>query len=993
MKKMESRDPGASKQYWRSLEELAGEPGFEEFLRHEFPRQAAGLLPNVDRRDFLRLMSASFALAGLSACTRQPAEELVPYVRQPEQIVPGEPLYYATAMPIGGFGIGLLAESHVGRPTKLEGNPEHPASLGATDAITQASILGLYDPDRSKTINNAGEIRTWSSFQSAFRRALEAQKDKEGAGLRLLSGSLSSPTAAAQIEAVLRAYPQARWHQYQPVNRDAQRTAARLAFGDYVDVRYDLERANVILALDADLLDCGPAHLRYARQFARRRRPSLVRGAAPMNRLYAAESTPTNTGAAADHRLALRPVEIVELAKAVAAGLGLPARPDPAVSQAHRGWIDAVVADLQRHRGDSLVVAGDGAPPVVHALVFAINDALGNAGTTVTYSDPVEARPQEQTASLRQLCEEIDTGGVDVLLMLGGNPVYDAPGDLRFAERLEKVPLRVHLGLYEDETSRLCHWHVPETHYLESWSDVRAYDGTVSIVQPLIAPLYDGKSIHEVLEVFSELAPRSGYDIVRAYWTQARRGQDFDAFWRRSVHDGVVAGTALLARPARPTGEWSGIFTAAEAESPDPRGPEPSLDLVFAPDSTVFDGSFANNAWLQELPKAATRLTWENAALIAPATAERLGLANGDVVDLRLGDLSVRAPIWITPGHAAGSATVHLGYGRTHSGKVGTGIGFDAYRLRLSTSPWSRPGLEIRKTGERTILACTQHHGSMEGRDIVRSASVAEYAEDPHFHHVGTHAPGPKDSLYPPFPYDGYAWGMVIDLGSCTGCNACVTACQAENNIPVVGKQEVENGREMHWIRIDRYFSGDLENPLTHHQPVPCMHCENAPCEAVCPVNATVHSGEGLNDMVYNRCVGTRYCANNCPYKVRRFNFYLYPNWTDETLKMQRNPDVTVRSRGVMEKCTYCVQRINHSRIAANREGRKIRDGEILTACQQACPSEAIVFGDINDPESRVSALRQEPRNYQLLADLGTRPRTTYLAQIRNPNPELEGQA
>jgi len=984
----------SGKAYWRSLEDLAETPEFVEYLRHEFPRQAAGLLPDVDRRSFLRLMGASFALAGLSACTRQPPEELVPYVRQPEQFVPGEPLYYATAMPLGGTGIGLLAESHLGRPTKLEGNPEHPASLGATDALAQASILGLYDPDRSKTINSAGEIRTWNAFQTAFRLALAAQKEKGGAGLRILSESISSPTAAAQLEEILAQYPQARWYQYAPVNRDGARAAAKAAFGAYVDAIYDFGRADVVLAIEADFLDCGHGHVRYARDFARRRRPTtpLAKGA-PMNRLYAVESTPTNTGAAADHRLALRPADVVELLAGVAARLGLPAKPDEAAIRPHDRWLAAVVADLQKHRGKSLVVAGDNQPAIVHALVFAINRALGNVGATVRYIDPVEARPQEQTASLARLCEEIDGGGVDVLLILGGNPVYDAPVDLRFRERLEKVPLRAHLSLYEDETSRLCHWHVPETHYLESWSDVRAFDGTATIQQPLIAPLYDGKSVHEVLAAFSDQPARTSYEIVRAHWQAAQGGGDFEAFWRKSVHDGVVADTARAPRDVSPVADWGAIFAAAEQASPDRSRRADSLDLLFAADPTVHDGRFANNAWLQELPKPITKLTWDNAALLAPATAERLGVRNGDVVELRLGDRRLEAPAWIVPGHAPEAVTLHLGYGRTHAGKVGNGTGVDAYALRLSTSPWATTGLEIRKTGETRVLACTQNHSSMEGRDIVRSASLAEYEKDPHFHHVGTHAPGPKDSLYPPHPYDGYAWGLVIDLSSCTGCNACVTACQAENNIPVVGKEQVENGREMHWIRVDRYYSGALDNPETHHQPVPCMHCENAPCEGVCPVNATVHSGEGLNDMVYNRCVGTRYCANNCPYKVRRFNFLLYQNWTDETLKMQRNPDVTVRSRGVMEKCTYCVQRINYSRIQANREGRKIRDGEIQTACQQACPAEAITFGDINDKASAIARLRDEPRNYQLLADLGTRPRTTYLAQIKNPNPELEGAA
>jgi molybdopterin-containing oxidoreductase family iron-sulfur binding subunit len=571
-------------------------------------------------------------------------------------------------------------------------------------------------------------------------------------------------------------------------------------------------------------------------------------------------------------------------------------------------------------------------------------------------------------------------GKVDLLVILGGNPVFTAPADLRFADALAKVGLRVHSGLYDDETSVQCHWHVPEAHYLESWSDARAFDGTTSLVQPLIAPLYGGHTAHEVIAVLSDRPDRSSYDIVREYWQQERPGGDFEMFWRRALHDGLMSATAVPARRVALRAEWDAPSTpTADAD----------LEVVFRPDPHIFDGRFANNGWLQELPKPITKLTWENAALISPAVAEELGLANGDVVKLEYHDHSLRAPVWVVPGQAPGSVTVHLGYGRRRGGSLADGVGFDAYRLRTADALHFASGLRLRPTGERRTLACTQDHHSMEGRPLVRTAALEEYLSHPDFAHEMEEQPARDLTLYPEHSYPGYAWGMVIDLGACIGCNACTAACQSENNIPVVGKDQVARGREMHWIRVDRYFGGDLDAPEMFHQPVPCMHCENAPCEVVCPVNATVHSSEGLNDMVYNRCVGTRYCSNNCPYKVRRFNFYLYSDWSTETFKMARNPDVSVRSRGVMEKCTYCVQRIEYSRAKAIDESRTVRDGEIVTACQQVCPTEAIVFGDQNDPESRVAKLKADARNYALLGGLNTRPRTTYLAQVRNPNPEL----
>jgi MoCo/4Fe-4S cofactor protein with predicted Tat translocation signal len=992
--------------YWRCLEELADSEEFHKFLTQEFPQQTAGWTDGVSRRDFLRLMGASLALAGLNSCGRAAPvdKKIVPYVNQPEEIVLGKPLFFATAFPMSGVGTGVLVESHEGRPTKIEGNPNHPASLGAADAFAQASILALYDPDRSKVVKNAGRISTWSAFLTAVNDDLEAERVVGGGGLRILTETITSPVLANQLRQLLRRFPNAKWQQYEPVNRDNVHAGGRLAFGADVNTIYRFENAEMILSLDGDFLFSGPANVRYAREFAGKRR---VRQGIGMNRLYAIEATPSVTGAMADHRLALRPSEIPNFAGAIAAKLGLPVH---STTDSQRSlWIDALVRDLQKHRGASVVIAGDQEPPGVHALAHAMNQALDNVGKTVVYTDPIEANPVDQMMSLRELVKDMEAGAVRILLMLGGNPVYTAPVDFGFAEQLAKVPLRVHSGLYEDETSAYCHWHIPETHYLESWSDIRAYDGTVTILQPLIAPLYSGKSSHEVLSALAGRAGETSYDIVRSYWKGQKIASDFESAWRKAVHDGVVAGTNFppkavkLKAPA--SSDWLGSSTfASETRNPKPETPkgQTALEISFQPDPTLFDGRFANNGWLQELPKPLTKLTWDNAALVSPKTAQRLGLsyqigARGgehgrvftDLIEIRYEGRTLRVPAWILPGHADECLTLHLGYGRTHAGKVGNGTGFNAYAIRTADAPSYGSGAEIRKTGTQYMLACTQFHHSMEGRDLVRAATLEEYRKKPDFAQ-GEHHHESEGSLYSGFKYEGYAWGMTIDVNACIGCNACVVACQAENNIAVVGKTEVTRGRELHWLRIDRYYKGSPENPETYHQPIPCMHCENAPCELVCPVGATSHSHEGLNDMVYNRCVGTRYCSNNCPYKVRRFNFFQYADFETPSLKPQRNPNVTVRSRGVMEKCTYCVQRINAAKIEAEKENRQVRDGEIVTACQAACPTEAIFFGDINNRDSVVAKAKADSLNYGLLTELNTKPRTTYLAKLRNPNPEIK---
>ncbi len=1052
--------------WWRTLDEQADDPAFQERLYNEFPSQVEAVSDPVARRTFLKLMGASLGLAGITACTRQPTEKIVPYVRQPEEVIPGRPLFYATSMTLGGTATGLLVESHEGRPTKVEGNPLHPASLGATDIFAQAAILNLYDPDRSRALTHLGEIRPWPDFLSALASVLTAQQPVQGRGLRILTESISSPTLGGQLQELLSRFPSARWHQWDPVSRENARAGARLAFGEFVDAQLHLDRADVILTLDADLLGAGAGSLAYARAFAARRRPEQ---GARMNRLYALESMPTSTGARADHRLSLRPSEVETLARQIAAavGVGGAAAGGPPLSgrvaELAPAWIAAVARDLQAHKGTSLVVAGDNQPPVVHALAHAMNGALANTGRSIVFTDPVEVVPIEQVQSLRDLARDMSAGQVDVLIVVGGNPAYTAPADLNFKEAMVTVPFRAHLSQHVDETSELCHWQIPEAHFLETWSDARAFDGTASIVQPLIAPLYDGRSAHELIAAMSATPEKPAYDLVREHWIASFGSQDaqesqaamsggktdtavsdarnpsaapavstqtaggvaktqsaspgartaaadaktqtaapaseasplFEAAWRRWLHDGFIPNTAFAPRT---------VTLRPESLAPAPRAGNGTtgLELTFRNDPCVLDGRFANNGWLQELPKPLSKLTWDNAVLVSPATFARLqgvaapafrggehGQIVTDLVELRSRGRSVRGPLFPVAGHPDDCVTIHLGYGRTRGGQLGTGAGFNASALRTSEAPWFERGLDVAKTGERYSLACTQYHHLMEGRGLIRAITRDQFERDPKIVHEGHEAPPRTLTLIPEYPYDGYKWGMAIDVSACIGCNACIVGCQAENNIPVVGKDQVLRGREMHWLRVDTYYRGREDNPETYFQPLPCMHCENAPCEVVCPVNATVHSHEGLNDMVYNRCVGTRYCSNNCPYKVRRFNYLLYQDWETPSLKLGRNPDVTVRSRGVMEKCTYCVQRINAAKIDAEKADRLVRDGDIKTACEAVCPAEAIVFGNLNDPESRVAKLRSEQRNYSLLAELNTRPRTTYLAAIRNPNPEL----
>jgi molybdopterin-containing oxidoreductase family iron-sulfur binding subunit len=893
--------------------------------------------------------------------------------------------------------------------------------LGATDLFAQASILNLYDPDRSTAITYKSEPRPWGEFVGAMRKRVVYHKVNQGAGLRFLTGAVSSPTLGSQMKAIQQIFPQAQWHRWEPAHRDGARAGSKMAFGAYYDPQYKFDAADVVVSLDADFLSGAwfPGFVRYARDFMSRRKLA----GSEMNRLYVAESSSTTTGAKADHRVPVRYSDVEKIARALARKFGVSVAASP-LSAEQQKWVDVVADDLAQHRGKSLVVAGEFQSPTVNALAHLINAALGNGGQTVNYTETVEIDPVEHVRSIHELAADINAGRVETLVIIGGNPAYDAPVDLNFKAALNTLltnalkqdvaPVTIQLANSHNDTTDYCHWHVPEAHYLESWSDVRAHDGTVSIIQPMILPLYEGKSAHEILAIFTDQPDTSGYDLLQAYWRSQHAGDDFDKWWRRSVHDGYISNSAFPAR----------TVTATAAILPGPQmrdgaaGPGEVVDVLFRPDPTMYDGRYLNNGWLQETPKPMSRTTWDNVAMISPQMAEHLGLLEsseykGDhqsdsqrVLEINIpGAGTVRVPCWPQPGHPDHTVTLFLGYGQLKSGRIGTdpgkkaGRGYNAYSVRSSAGQYVSPGT-ITVTNDYYPIAVTQGHFNMDDREPVKVANLEEYRRNPRFaHEHPNEEPQDKDqkheeSLYPDFRekdwYQTYAWAMAIDLNSCVGCQACAVACQSENHLSIVGKEQVQRGREMQWIRIDAYYEGDPANPSVYFQPVPCMQCENAPCEPVCPVGATVHSTEGLNDMVYNRCVGTRYCSNNCPYKVRRFNFLLYADFQTPSLKMMRNPDVTVRSRGVMEKCTYCVQRINAARIASEKEERRIRDGDILTACQQACPTGAITFGDKNDPNSRVARLKADSRNYQLLAELNTRPRTTYTAAVRNPNPKLE---
>jgi molybdopterin-containing oxidoreductase family iron-sulfur binding subunit len=966
------------REHWRSLSER------EQRRAHpsEFPAGAAEAPEAFSRRGFLQVLGASVALAGLEAC-RPPRDAIHPYVRPPEKdVVPGAAVHYATAAEWGADAVGLLVTTYEGRPTKVEGNPDHPASLGASGTFEQALLLDLYDPRRLQGFVRRGQPLAFRSALRALSDLAASQRGDGGARLRFLVRESGSPLLADLRRRIQARFPKATFHAYESLSSDEVREGTRIAFGRPMEPRLRLEGARVILALDHDFLGLGAERLRLAREFASRRTPGP---GAEMNRLYAAEAHLSTTGAVADHRIRMRPSEVLAFARAVAHRLagkhGLSALAGSGLAPAARNReAEAVADDLARAGAEAVVTAGPRQPAAVHALVAAINAALGAAGRTVEYR-PAAPGPTGP-ASLRALAGAVAAGQVDTLVVTARNPVYAAPADVDLGQILSRVPNTLYLALREDETAQRCSFVLAASHPFESWGDVRAADGQASICQPLISPLFESISEIELLASFLDEGDRGGLRVLQDLWRGRAGGPDFDLRWERWLARGLVPDTAVA--PEAPAVRAAEVAAATRA-APAPRE---GLEASFVPDARLLDGRFAENAWMQELPDPITKMTWDNAALLSPATAKKLGLESGQRVELRLRGRTVEAPVWIAPGHADGAVTLPLGYGRTVAGPTGTHVGFDAGRLRSADAPWIDGGLALAPAGKRKhAFSCTQEHFSMEGRDLALAFDRDEFPKEKHrldeLH-------GPLPSLMGQVDYQGQMkWGMAIDLTRCIGCSACTIACQAENNIPVVGKEQVARSREMHWIRVDRYFAGDPENPEVVAQPLACVHCERAPCEYVCPVNATVHSDEGLNEMVYNRCVGTRYCSNNCPYKVRRFNFFEYHRPKSSTEKMLMNPDVTVRSRGVMEKCTYCVQRIERHRIAARLGGREIRDGEIQAACQQACPAQAIRFGNLNDPKAQVTAWHGSERRYDLLHELGTRPRTAYLVRIRNPNPEL----
>ena len=934
----------------------------------EFPTDAAVWPADLSRRRFIQLMGASIALAGVGGCNRPPSKEIVPYTVAPEAGEGAEAIYYATAFAWEGYARGVLVASHNGRPTKIEGNPEHPESLGATDIYTQAAILSLYDPDRSRAPRVRGEPSSWEGFDRAWSVRRATLLNNRGRGLALLTEPTTSPTYLREIYHLLDAFPEAKWYQYTPLARYDRA-------GTQLD--YDINRADVVFSIESDIFGAHPAAIRYSRAFADRRR--VVNGQSNPPRLYALESSPTITSSLADARLPASPHRWMLILEQLGAtlgvsfnGAGTPAGPSSpssvkepdALRPEEARFVEMLARDLRVRAPRVLCVVDAALPDFFHAWADAINRHFGSIGVTVRarVAQRSDADPRA-AGELSSLLEAIDQKSVSDLILLETNPVYTASKD-GFAERLRSVAFSAHLGCHFDETAETSTWHLPQSHFLETWGDLRAYDGTVAMVQPLIEPLYETTSPLELLRRISSAPQSSAYDLVRAYWKDAR--PDFDVNWRRWLDRGVIANSAA------PLVEVGAFSPNLSNESPlDAK----AVAILFKPDPTLADGRWANHPWLQELPKPFTHLVWDNAALISPRFAEERKLENSDEIRITTSEGTLRVPVWIVPGHADNCVTLHLGSGRTRVGSVGEGRGVDVYPIRPARTRWLGNAQTIEKTGRHHDLVSTHSHFSTQSREPVKTIPLADL---PH----ATREKNEYESLYPKVTYTTYAWGMSIDLNTCNGCNACVIACQAENNIPVVGKEQAQRGREMHWIRIDRYYNGDPSNPRILQQPVPCMHCENAPCELVCPVAATVHSSEGLNDMVYNRCVGTRYCSNNCPYKVRRFNFFDYRPPAGSTEYLQDNPNVTVRERGVMEKCTYCVQRINAARIRAEREQRKVRDGEIIPACAQACPVEAIVFGDINDPQSRVSQRKQEQIDYALLGELNTKPRTTYLARI-----------
>ena len=975
---------------WREVEEVlpgTGDPAppLQGAERHSF-----------SRRSFMGIMSASAALAGtttVAGCVRKPIERIVPFVRRPEDRIPGKAVFYASTFQVGATVQGIVVESQDGRPIKIEGNPGHPGSLGAASAWAQASVLDLYDPDRSRAPRKGNGRVRWAEALAAVDEMLAAARSDDGASLALVLDAVMSPTQRALLAQVKEALPSVHLVQADTLWPTHTFAGAALVAGPGAVATPSLEGAEIIVALDADPLGLGVDSVRHSRAFGAGRR--VLEPGASMNRLYAVGAALTVTAGAADHRLRVASPRIGDVAKALVVALadaGLPgaeglkpALGGVALEGPEAAFVSALAKDLAAHKGKAVVLVGERQPAWVHALGHLANSLLGADGALVTWRMEGDLPAFESVA---ELAAGLAAGTIQHVLCVGTNPAYDGPADADLPAALGRAKTLIHAGLYRDETARLAHWHLPLAHYLESWSDLRGLDGTASIVQPLLAPLHGGI---EAVTLLGRLTGQeaSAHSLVRAHWGQVSGGALDERAWRRWLHRGTVDD------PAAPTSAQPAYEGLAAALGKPAVG---GVTVEFAIDASVADGRYANNGWLQELPDPMTKLTWDNAALVAPATAAALGVVNGDLVTLSVDGRSLTLPAWLTPGLAEDTWLLPLGYGREELGSVAEGAGFDAYRVRTAAGPWWVAG-SVARAGGSYSLATTQAHGSLDpgfgygDRTVYRQATRDEYAAKPDFVDEVEVMPADKVKSHlfdPPVLTAAQQWGMVIDLGACVGCNACTVACNAENNVPVVGKQRVLEGREMHWIRIDRYYAGDPAEPQAVMQPVACQQCETAPCETVCPVAATAHSPEGLNDMAYNRCIGTRYCANNCPFKVRRFNFFNFNEELTPLEKMAKNPDVTVRFRGVMEKCSYCVQRITEARIATKVQGEdKIPDGMITPACQQTCPTDAIVFGDLADPKTKVSVARAQQRNFGLLAELNLHARTTYLARIRNPNPEL----
>ncbi|HEX2943466.1 MAG TPA: Fe-S cluster-containing hydrogenase [Rhodopila sp.] len=977
-------DPGALRRLlasaggrpsWRALEQVADSPEFGGYIQQAHP-SLGPMLAGPSRRRVLQVMAASLALGGLTGCDKRlpssGTNRIVPYVNQPTGLTPSEPLDYASATLLDGIANGMLVTTVNGRPIKIEGNPQHPFSRGGTDVFSQASVLGLYDPDRSQAVQHLGTPSDWDTLQASMLNRFAAARAQHGTGLRLLTGPISSPTLLDQITRLKQALPDMHWHVLAPVGRDTIYAGAQQVFGKPLETQWHFDKAQLSVSLDGDFLDSGPHQIAASRAWVEARRSFATQG--KLLPLHAVAPVPTLTYAKADYHAPVAQRDLLPLAQALLADIstgqgGQTATPPPATQAAIKGpaaaWGAQAAAELKAAHGASLVVTGAHQSPELHAVVHQINAALGNVGKTVTYTDPVLG----QAEPFADLVTAMQAGDVTTLIMLDANPVYAAPGDAQFGTLLQKVTLKLHAGLHVDETGARSDWHLPLSHPLESWADARSLDGTATMIQPTIERLYDTRTVSEILSILFDPQPRSAFSLMRDYWQKQMQGADFETNWRQALQAGFVDNTAFSQQT--PTANPAPVMAAAPA----PVTPE----ILIRPDPTVWDGSLANNAWLQELPKPMLKTVWENVVTVSPAFAGQHKLKNDDFVTIELGRDALSGQVWVLPGQNDDTVMVQLGYGRASVGSVGNGLGYNAYALRRLASPWQAHAAKFTRGHGSRVVPTTQQLDTQEGHDYVR---LQEIGAKP----VGDTAAFTQPTFYDRDKTDGRAWGMVIDLDACIGCNACVVACQAENNVPVVGREQILAGRDMHWLRVDRYYAEEAENPDVRFMPVPCMHCETAPCELGCPVEATVHDKEGLNLMVYNRCVGTRACSAYCPYKVRHFNFLHYSE-APAVEQLQRNPSVTVRARGVMEKCTYCVQRIVKGRINADKEDRPIRDGEVVTACASACPTQAIFFGDLADKGSAVAKARQDGRNYALLGELNTRPRTTYLAAL-TPNKE-----